>query len=60
MSYYENMLGRRLWMPEPSLEPPDCLAECSGPRYCEQCERRLDDDEPGPLCWICREETESV
>lgn len=56
MSYYQNTLGRWLWMPEPSLEPP----EYSGPRYCDKCERPLGNDEPSPLCWVCAREEEEA
>lgn len=52
MSYYTNTAGRRLWMPEPSLEPP----EEDSPHYCERCECLLDDGDPRPLCWVCARE----
>lgn len=49
MNYYTNTAGRRLWMPEPSLDEP----EYNGPHYCERCERPLDAEDPWPLCWVC-------
>lgn len=43
MSYYTNAVGRRMWMPEPSLEPPDCWYEESDALEEEEYDRGEDE-----------------
>lgn len=44
MSYYTNGIGRIYWMPEPPLEPPDCLLDGGTQRTCEEEYDRAEDE----------------
>lgn len=42
MNYYTNAAGRRLWLPEPSLDEPEPVIV----GYCSKCKAEIYKDEP--------------